>query len=177
MARLSRGWFYHYDRNKFETYIYSISPKIDKMSQEYQENSDYFYHLPNDLDRVIKQIREDELDILVFLDIGMFAPISILASLRLAPIQCTTWFHPETSGFNTIDYFLSSNLMEPDNAEEHYSETLIRLPNLAISYSKPEIPPITKTKKDFGLKEDVVTYLCCQSIFKYLPQHDYMILP
>ena len=51
-----------------------------------------------------------------------------LASLRLAPAQATSWGHPTTSGLPSIDYFLSSELMEPPNADEHYTERLIRLP-------------------------------------------------
>jgi predicted O-linked N-acetylglucosamine transferase (SPINDLY family) len=98
-----------------------------------------------------------------------------MAGLRLAPVQCTAWGHPVTSGIPTIDYFLSSELMEPKNAQEHYSERLIRLPNIGVAYPKPEdIPTIKKSRADFGLPDEAVIYLCCQAPFKYLPQHDYI---
>ncbi len=97
-----------------------------------------------------------------------------LAGLRLAPIQCTSWGHPITSGSPTIDYFLSSDLMEPEHGEEHYSETLIRLPNIGIAYPRPELPEERLNRYDFELKEDAVLYLSCQSLFKYLPQYDYL---
>ena len=97
-----------------------------------------------------------------------------IAGLRLAPIQCMAWGHPITSGLPTIDYFLSSDLMEPENAQAHYSEKLVRLPNISICYEKPSLPEPTKTRSDFQLREDAVVYLCCQSLFKYLPQFDYI---
>jgi len=49
-------------------------------------------------------------------------PTMQIAGLRLAPVQCTAWGHPVTSGLPTIDYYLSSQLMEPENAQAHYSE-------------------------------------------------------
>jgi predicted O-linked N-acetylglucosamine transferase (SPINDLY family) len=64
--------------------------------------------------------------------------------------------------------------MEPDNAQEHYTETLICLPNLGIAYPKIDAPQLTKNRSDFGLRDDAVVYLCCQAPYKYLPQHDFI---
>jgi predicted O-linked N-acetylglucosamine transferase (SPINDLY family) len=64
--------------------------------------------------------------------------------------------------------------MEPENAQEHYSEKLIRLPNIGVSYPKPYIPPLIKTRSDFQLRDDAIIYLCCQAPFKYLPQYDFI---
>jgi predicted O-linked N-acetylglucosamine transferase (SPINDLY family) len=114
------------------------------------------------------------LDILVIFDIGMDAYIAKIAALRLAPIQCTTWAHPETSGLPTIDYFLSSDLMEIANSQRFYSETLINLPKIGISYPKPVLPKLVKQRKDFHFPDDSIIYLCCQNLIKYLPQYDYI---
>ena len=38
-----------------------------------------------------------------------------LAFSKLAPIQCTTWGHSDTSGIDTIDYYLSSTYYENEN--------------------------------------------------------------
>ena len=64
--------------------------------------------------------------------------------------------------------------MEPDNAQEHYSEKLIRLPNIGLCYPKPLAPQPTTTRKDFGLSDEAIVYLSCQSLFKYLPCYDYI---
>jgi protein O-GlcNAc transferase len=93
-----------------------------------------------------------------------------LASLRLTPVQCTTWMHPQTSGLPTIDYFLSSDLMEPD-ADNYYVEKLLRLPNLALYYTPKDIPPLPIERKTFGLRDEAIIFLYCQSRFKYLAQH------
>lgn len=64
--------------------------------------------------------------------------------------------------------------MEPEDAQAHYSEKLILLPNLGVSYPKPPVEKQTKTRSDFQLREDAVVYFCCQAPFKYLPQHDFI---
>ena len=92
-------------------------------------------------------------------EIGMNAPTMQMAALRLAPVQCTAWGHPVTTGLPTIDYFLSSELMEAENAQDHYSEKLIRLPNIGVSYPKPYIPSLSKTRADYQLPEDAILYL------------------
>jgi len=173
VARLTFGWLKNHDRSKLEVYSYYIGDKIDDVTENYRQNSDFFYHTFN-WHQLCQQILSDDLDILVFLEIGMNAKMTMLSSLRLAPIQCTTWAHPETSGSVSIDYFLSSELMEPDNGQEHYCEKLIRLPNIGVCTPKPPIPQDHNTRAFFQLPEDKILYFCAQSIFKYLPYHDYI---
>jgi len=53
--------------------------------------------------------------VLLYSEIGMDGVAAQL--LRLAPVQCNNWGHPVTSGFPSLDYFLSSALMEPEDAK------------------------------------------------------------
>jgi predicted O-linked N-acetylglucosamine transferase (SPINDLY family) len=64
--------------------------------------------------------------------------------------------------------------MEPEDGEDHYTERLVRLPGIGVYYPRPIIPRplLRKNRDDFHLGADRTVYLCCQSIFKYLPQHD-----
>ena len=71
--------------------------------------------------------------------------LQILASLRLADIQCNTYGHPVTSGFKNIDYFFSSELMEKKDSQKNYSEKLINLPGIGIDYNHADITSIKKT--------------------------------
>lgn len=169
------GWLRYSDKSKFEIYSYYTGNDPDLITQQFRDSSDVFHHIPHNLEAVSQQIIADKLHILVFPEIGMDAPTIQIAALRLAPIQCSAWGHPVTSGLPTIDYYLSSELMEPENAQQHYSETLIRLPNIGVAYPKPIVGKLTNTRSDFNLPEDAVIYLCCQAPFKYLPQYDYIL--
>jgi predicted O-linked N-acetylglucosamine transferase (SPINDLY family) len=168
------GWMRYCDREKFEIYSYYIGDKPDAITQRFKEYSDVFHHIPGNIEAVCQQILTDNLHILVFPELGIDALTFTISGLRLAPVQCTDWGYPVTSGIPTIDYYISSELMEPENAQEHYTETLICLPNLGIAYPKINVPPLTKTRADFGLRDDAVVYLCCQAPYKYLPQHDFI---
>ncbi|MGF1491530.1 MAG: tetratricopeptide repeat protein [Microcoleaceae cyanobacterium] len=170
------GWLKHHNPEDFEIYCYYTGNSPDPVTQRFQQFSDVFHHVPGDFTTACQQILADQLHILVYPELGMDPPTFQRAALRLAPIQCTAWGHPVTTGLPTVDYFLSSELMEPDNAQEHYSETLIRLPNIGVAYPHPkDIPSLTKTRSDFDLPEDAVIYFCCQAPFKYLPQYDYLL--
>jgi protein O-GlcNAc transferase len=39
-----------------------------------------------------------KIDILIYLDIGMDPATMAWAGARLAPLQCVTWGHPQTTG-------------------------------------------------------------------------------
>jgi protein O-GlcNAc transferase len=175
-TRWAEGWFKHCDRRKFEVYAYYIGTKVDGFTQAFKSYFDYFDHISTGLEDICHKILSDRLHILIHLDIGMSPLISIIAALRLAPVQATTWGHPITSGIPTVDYFISGNLVQPDDAQAHYSENLIRLPNIGMCFPAPFIAKLTKIRSDFGLHEDDIAYLCCQNWAKYLPQHDYLFV-
>lgn len=167
-----KGWVENHDRTKFEVHCYYIGRSTDDVTDALKQKSDRFYHISGNIEAVARQILDDDLHILVFTDIGMFAPTTQLAGLRLAPVQCKGWGHPVTTGSPVIDYYLSSDLMEAEGAATHYSETLVRLPNLALAFNEPKTPEMGMTRQDFGLSEDDFVFLTSQSLFKYLPQYD-----
>ncbi|MBE9000693.1 MULTISPECIES: hypothetical protein [unclassified Nostoc] len=168
------NWLKYADNQNFEIYSYHIGHQIDAATQLFQSYSTKFYHLPNNLEQVCQQIIDDSLDVLIFPELGMDATTLCIAGLRLAPIQCMAWGQPVTSGLPTIDYFLSSELMEPVNGQDHYTETLVRLPGVGISYPAIKVDSIRRNRLFFGLREDAIVYISSQAGYKYLPQHDYI---
>jgi predicted O-linked N-acetylglucosamine transferase (SPINDLY family) len=174
VGKLLFGWIKNHNRETFEIHCYYTGRIVDQITRKFQRASDAFYHIPDDIEALCQQIVDDKLHVLVFTDIGMEQQTSQIAALHLAPVQCITWGHPITSGLPTIDYYLTTELMEPENAQEHYTEKLIELPNIGVCYQKPNLPEQTKTRSDFQLRDEATLYLSCQSLFKYLPQYDYI---
>jgi protein O-GlcNAc transferase len=176
VGRMYLGWAKNIDRRRFEVLAYHMGEDDDSTTEHYRKHTDSFFR-STDLTELIDRISADQLDVLVHLDIGTTPVMTQLAALRLAPVQCTTWGHPVTSGLPTIDYYLSSELMEPKNGDEHYSESLVRLPGIGADYEAPVIPRpfMTARRSDLGIREDAVVFACCQSPFKYLPQYDQML--
>ena len=57
--------------------------------------------------------------------------------MRLERYQITTFGHPETTGSNSIDFFLISKNCVNDNTQKHYSEKLLLMNYLPMVYTKP----------------------------------------
>ncbi|WP_156120614.1 tetratricopeptide repeat protein [Neosynechococcus sphagnicola] len=174
VGKLFLGWLQYHDVKSYEIYSYYIRRDVDATTQEFQAYSDLFHQIPEDLEAACRQIIADQLHILVFLEIGMEAQTTQMAALRLAPIQCMAWGHPVTSGLTTVDYFLTSQNMESETASEHYTESLVYLPNISIAYRQPRLPEQRKSRDYFALPGSATLYLSCQSIHKYLPQYDWL---
>lgn len=172
---LIMGWIRNANRDKFEIYCYYTGNKPEEFHDLFNPYCDYAYHLPYNLEAIAQQISQDQLHILVFATIGMEPMITPLASLRLASVQCATWLHPVTTGLPNIDYFLSSELMESPLADNHYTEKLIRFQGVGLSCAQlttKQYP--TKPRSAYNFPEPAIIYLSCQSIFKYLPEYDYV---
>ena len=160
------------DRDRFHVSGYYTSAERDDETDVAAALCDRFARGPLSLDVWRRTILDDAPHVLIFPEIGMDKVSAQLAAQRLAAVQCCSWGHPVTSGFPTIDYFISSELMEPAEAAIHYSEQLIRLPNLSIYYEPVGVPPVGVDRAELGLRSSAVVYWCCQSLPKYLPQFD-----
>ena len=171
ISKLFKNWIIKLNKNKFETYVYHVGMKNDHITDLIRKKSSFFFNT-TDLEVTSKKIISDQLNLLVFLDIGMVPKLQILGSLRLAPYQCCAYGVPVTTGLDNIDYFLSAKSMEDDSSQSHYSEKLVCLPDLGVDYEDPKI--LYKHNLKSKIKNDETIFLSLQSNFKLLPQHDHI---
>lgn len=165
------SWILDLDPARFHPFIYSLGPVRDDLSDRLAGSGDYrqIHHLP--LFKLAETILADDLDVLVYPELGLCPTTFSLASMRLAPLQCAGWGHPVTSGHRSVDIYFSSDLIEPADAQLHYRERLVRLPGLGTRYPRPGNPaPVTRAQ--FGLPADVPLALVSQSLFKIHPDND-----
>jgi UDP-galactopyranose mutase len=139
--------------------------------------------LPNKIADCRKIIENLELNILVYCEIGMDPTMYKLAFSKLAPIQLNTWGHSETSGIDTIDYFISSKYYETKNGQDNYSEKLITLDSLCTFYYSLRIynfannfkPDRKQILLKYNLPSNCNVYGIVQTVFKYHPDNIKMI--
>jgi predicted O-linked N-acetylglucosamine transferase (SPINDLY family) len=167
-----RGWLKEIDRRRFRLFGYHTGPERDAATDEAAALCERFVRGPLSVDGWRAAIAADQPHVLIYPEVGMNAMAARLGAQRLAPVQCNSWGHPDTSGFPTLDYYLSSDLMEPPDGDDHYMERLVRLPNLSISYEPLDLAPVATSRAELGLRDDAVVYWCGQSLYKYLPQYD-----
>ncbi|HWS65287.1 MAG TPA: tetratricopeptide repeat protein [Steroidobacteraceae bacterium] len=171
---ITKGWIRHLDKSRFEVWLYQLGRTTDEETVRARGDVDRFEDRPKNLQAWVKTIREANLDVLIYPEIGMDALTTQLASVRLAPVQAAAWGHAETSGLPTMDFYISADGLEPVNAQENYSERLVRLPNLGVCV-EPLAPSITVPDlRPLGLPDDEPLLLCPGTPFKYSPVHDHV---
>jgi CRISPR-associated protein Csy1 len=174
-GRYFSSWITHLDPKRFEKFVYYTNEWVADDTRTIAAAADTFRHLPGrPLHVLARQVLADQLDVLVYPELGMHADTFTLAGLRLAPVQACGWGHPNTPGLPEIDWFLSCGEMEPGNAQEHYSERLALLPGLGTRYAVPKSDS-KSTRADFAIPEDRTIYLIPQSLFKIHPDNDALI--
>jgi predicted O-linked N-acetylglucosamine transferase (SPINDLY family) len=146
----------------------------EPLPPELQERADDVVNLrpQQPLASLQERIAAQQLDVLIYLDIGMHPLSYFLAFARLAPVQCVAGGHPVTTGIPTLDYFLSSQDQEPERAQDHYSEKLMAFAKLFHFFEQPRLSGPPRGRCDFNLPEDAHLYLCVQHLFKIHPDFD-----
>ncbi len=178
IAKLNIGTIEQLDRSRFQVTVLLIDAGIrDQMTQRFEASADTFIILPQDFCAMRELIAAQELDILVYTDIGMEPFSYFLAFARLAPVQCVTWGHPATTGIDTVDYFISHEAAETDAGHSAYSEKLFCLSHLSACtcYARPFLPHTDKTRVCFGLDPACHLYYCPQPPFKLHPDFDLLL--
>ena len=173
IGRLNQGLIAGLDRAKFHvTVIHTAAGKRDDGRTAIDQAADAAVTLPADLAGAQRAVADLQLGLLHFPDIGMNAFTYFLAYARMAPVQTMGWGHPVTTGTDTIDYFLSFDTAEPDGAEAHYAETLVRLKRPSVCYTPDAKIQHKLSRADFGLPPTGALYGCLQSLFKFHPDFD-----
>lgn len=169
-----KGWMSQLDRNRFKIFGYHLGRQRDQETEVAAKLCFRFVHGPMPLEAWRDEILADAPHVLIYPGLLMDELSLQLAAQRLAPIQCNSLGHPETSGLPTIDYFLTSDMMEPAGAAEQYTERLLRLPNISIYYEPLATLPVRIDRGELGMRPDALVFWSGQSLYKFLPQYDFV---
>ncbi|MEO5336384.1 MAG: tetratricopeptide repeat protein [Magnetospirillum sp. WYHS-4] len=166
IGKLTAGLIERLPRDRFETVL--LRPHGTRGLEEAVERT-VGYSL--DLTAARRRVAAEELDVLIYPDIGMDSFTYFLAFSRLAPVQCVTWGHPVTTGIPNMDWFLSTADLDPPGSEAAYSETLARLPAFPAFVAPPSVANLPD-RAALNLPEDRRLYVCTQTLFKVHPDFD-----
>ena len=174
-GRYFEHWITALPRERFEVTVHQLASGTDDLTGRIRARADAFHDHAGSLPSAIAPaITAGTPDVIVYPELGMDATTFALASLRLAPVQCAGWGHPVTSGLPTIDAMFTAAPMEPDGADAHYRERLVRLPGLGTHYGRPaRVARGQRTR--FGLPDQATLFLFPQSLFKLHPDNDALV--
>ena len=171
-----RSWIEDLDPTRFEVMVLDTAAIRDDVADALAASAASHVRDRGDVASVAARIRLMRPDILVYPEVGMHSKNYLLANMRLAPVQCAAWGHPVTTGSTFIDYYFTSDDMEPDDGDSHYAERLLRLPGLGTRYRRPEAVATGMSREILGLTAEQRLYICPQSLFKIHPDNDELFL-
>ena len=164
------------NKKNIDLYIYYIDSKYDVETEVAKLNSFKFEYGVKILQDWIEIVKTDQLDVILYPEIGMNQKALQLASIRLAKTQMTSWGHPQTSGLDSIDYFLSSDFAENLSSQQAYSEKLIKLPGLGFYFEPPSLNIEEKDFNELGLKLESNIILCLGLPNKFHIENDWIYI-
>lgn len=160
-------------RPDIELHFFALGPLHRDDFTAYLQSLGHFHFLDpgQSLPQLAEQVLQVAPDILLYPEVGSEAVAYFLAHLRLAPVQAAFYGHPVTTGISTVDYFLSPEVLEVPEAQDHYSEQLVRLPRVPFVYQHSSAL-VPFSREAHGLKATDHLYLIPSALFKVHPKMD-----
>jgi uncharacterized protein (TIGR03032 family) len=174
-ARCMSGILNAIDTARFEVSVVCSRVRAGVIASGLRRSGIRWLQLPLRFDHAAERIRAARFDVLYYWEVGTDSTNHFLPFLRLAPVQCTGWGWPETSGAPELDYHLTSEALAPPGCEAQFSETLVRLPELPPSFYRPPIPAQPHAPGHFGLPGGAHLYVCAQNLRKLHPDFDALL--
>jgi len=158
-------------------YLYQTAEiNHDDMTDKFKQISAKFYQ-PSQLNtetqwrQIIKQIEEDELDILIDLDSLTIPRHAEILHYQPAPV-CISWLGFDAPFISDKNYFLSDRHCHPAGVEQYYREQLLRMPDSFVAVSGFVSEPVDRESKrqEMGIDSNQVVYLCAAPATKLNPE-------
>jgi predicted O-linked N-acetylglucosamine transferase (SPINDLY family) len=135
--------FTHHDREQVHVTAYSNVSRPDETTERLQALADDWRPISGQTDdQTAELIRCDEIDVLIDLSGHTAGNRLLTLARRPAPVQCTLFGYPNTTGLAAVDYRITDDISDPPGQTEHlYAERLLRLPTLPWVYRPPDNAP------------------------------------
>ena len=159
----------NFDKQRMETVCYSDRMVEDDLTRRFQAAAAQWRDVAGVSDqRLAEQIRADQIDILFDLA-GHTAHNRLLVFARKpAPIQVTWAGYVGSTGLKAMDYLIADRYEIPPDAERHYRERLLRMPDGYVCYDPPVYAP--QVARLPALDHGQVTFGCFNNPAKITPQ-------
>ena len=171
-----RGLARHLKRSEFELIFFYLGQAHDQETQLARSLATSFIEGKTAVADWAETILAQQVEVLIYPDVGMDQMTTKLASLRLAPLQLVMWGHPETTGLPTIDYFISAQCFENAASPNNYTEQLLTLANLGCCYERLSVSPTEVNLAHFGINTKLPILVCPGSVFKYAAEFDWVLV-
>ncbi len=131
------------DRSRFEVTCYSNVRNPDRVTEQFREVAERWRDIARARDsEVAAWVAEDGIDVLVDLAGHTSDNRLPLFTSRVAPVQVTYLGYPNTTGLTSMDARIVDRITDPEGAESHAVERLVRLDRCFLTYEPDAWPPV-----------------------------------
>lgn len=136
-----------HDRKRFMVLVFSATRERDEVTDALVRLADAWFDVAGMGDLALTElIRSEGVDVLVDLDNHTRENQLGVVARRAAPVQLMAYGMNSTSGLASMDYRLTDEMVDPVGAESGYTESLLRMPGLHMSYNPlVPLPDVTQT--------------------------------
>jgi predicted O-linked N-acetylglucosamine transferase (SPINDLY family) len=131
--------FPFYNKERFEFHLFSNTTKenCDIITVAYKELTDFWHDVAKLSDKEIASlIKKEQISVLFDLNGYTTAPIRLgVFGRRPAPVQISWLGYPNTTGMKSMDFRISDNFVDSQDADKYYTEKLLRFNTPFICYS------------------------------------------
>jgi protein O-GlcNAc transferase len=134
------------DRREFDVVCYSNFNGSDAATEELRALAGEWHDVAHTTDAALaNQIRNDRIDILVDLSGHTFGNRLLVFGRKPAPIQVTYLGYANTTGLETMDYWVTDWVLHPQDTPQQTSERIWRLPRCWVVFEPPaDSPEVTE---------------------------------
>lgn len=147
---------------------------IARLKRDINRTDITYLAIPGQIDQALTTLRHAELSVLYYWEIGSDTQNYFLPFFRVAPIQCTGWGWPATTGIDSVDIYVSSEVLETEATKQQFSEEVVCLPRLPVWFEQPTNDPQPLDRGRLQLPEGPI-YLCCHNAQKVHPDFDPLV--
>jgi protein O-GlcNAc transferase len=146
----------NHDHQKYEIFCYAELTAPDSMTNKFQEHADHWQMIKGLTDNeVAERIQADRIHIAVFLGGHFDENRPDIAAYKAAPIQ-VSMYGGTTTAFDTMDYWLTDEILHPRDTTERFTEKLWHLPSLFTFSIPKDTPPENELP---AIKNGYVTFV------------------
>lgn len=164
--------FERHDRGRFELIAFSFGPnKQDAMRARVTAAFDQFLDVRDRSDDEVASLARS-LNIDIAIDLKGYTQDSRpgIFACRAAPVQAAYIGYPGPMAADYMDYVIADDTVIPGDAEEDYSEQVVRLPySYQVNDRKRVIADRAFSRAELGLPEQGFVFCCFNHSFKILP--------
>ena len=151
-------------KKNFELIAYSTADRNDELSANFRSIFAKWNSIEKIKDeKIVENILNDEIHILIEMQGHSGKNRLPLFIYKPAPIQ-VSWLSQGTTGISEIDYLIGSSYITPKNEEDHFVETIWRLPNITQCFTLPDFD--LKINSLPAIKKNFITFGCVNKLNK-----------